>query len=125
MVNWKETNIFERFENLSGQIPDVGNSVVGTFLDDGNFVSADKLGIAFKAKGIKEIRPVDSHVFVVELKRNKFEVWIKATNYTNLGELKLIAEKNNNSLIGATVKITRVALRDVNTASLKFERVSI
>lgn len=125
MVEWKGIEVFERFKNLSKMIPNVADSIVVRFVDNGSFVSANKLGIAFKAKGIKDIKPVDSHVFIVESAGERYEIWLKATNYTNLGELKIIAEKENYSLVGVVVRITRVALRDVNIASFKFEQVKV
>src|SRR3990167_6867433 len=116
-LDWDKIGGFDRHPKIALQ--EVGDTADVVFMDEGTEVSAEKLSEAFKAKGIKKIKAKDSIVFVVEQATEKKEVWLGAQNYSNLSELKKIRESNNNTLVGAKVKISRVSKDDPEVASLK------
>jgi len=109
---------FERYPKLNDELKQKGDSKTVVFLDDGKRISADVISVALKNKGIKGIKARDSIIFVVEDNKVKKELWIGATNYTNLRELAAIAD----NLTGQKVKITRIAEKDPEQANLKFEK---
>ena len=122
IVDWNAIGDFERHPKLNDVLDTVGKSVNVKFMDDGKEIKADVLASALKAKGIKGIKAKDTIVFVVGNKNEKNELWLSATSYTNLQELKRIRTENGNTLLGAMVKVSRVSKDNPETASFKFER---
>ena len=121
MPNWDEIGAFNRYPNLTADMKEVGNLKTVEFMDDGVDVSADKIQASFKAKDIKGIKARDSIVFRVKYAESDYEIWISATAYTNLRELKAIRDGNKNSLVGARVKVERVSKDDTTQPAFKFE----
>lgn len=122
MVDWKNVTTFDRFPKLSEQLKEIGNSVTVVFKDDGKSVSAEILGNALKEKGIKNVKARASEVFHVESKGKSYELWLSATAFSNLNELKGIADQNSGTLIGASVKVERVSKDDMTTQAFKFQK---
>lgn len=122
MVDWNNIQNFERFPNLAKDLENVGDSRTVKFLDEGEDIKAEVLQQALVQKGKKNIKARDSIMFVVEDKSEKKEVWVSATNYTNLRELKAIRDMNGNSLVNAMVKVTRASKDDMTESSFKFEK---
>lgn len=116
--NWDELEQeqaqYERYPYITDFLKDIGANITVTFEDDGNVVEKEKISGSL-AK--------DSVVFIVYTETKKFEVWLKRTNYTNLGQLREIRKNNNNSLVGVKIYIERIAKNDPMKPSLKFEEV--
>lgn len=121
MVNWDSIGGFDRFPKLSEELKAVGDTRTVIFQDDGKDVSADILQTALKAKGQKGIKARDSIVFAVKCNQKDYEVWLSATSYSNLRELKQIRDSSNGTLKGAKVKISRVSKDDMSIAAFKYE----
>lgn len=121
MPNWDNVGNFERFEKLNDVLMNVGNSAVVVFMDDGRDVSKEVMQKSLKEKKIKGINARDSVVFRVQENKKNFEFWLSATAFSNLTELKIIRTANNNTLIGAKAKISRVSVRDPEQQSYKIE----
>ena len=122
MVNWEEVGSFERFPKLNDKLKDVGQKAGVVFLDDGKTIGADVLQTAFKQKGVKGIKAKDTNVFVVTHNGEKHELWISATSYTNMNELKGIRNENGNTLVNAKVVVKRVSKDDPNNPSFQFSK---
>jgi len=116
---------FERHEKLNDQLSEIGAVVEVVALDDGKTVTADKLKEAMNKKGIKGIKPKDSVVITCEEKesKKKFEFWLSASNYTNLGELKTIRTANKDTLVGASFRVTRVSKNDTEKAAFAITKL--
>lgn len=122
MVNWNEINAFERFPKLSDELQNVGDTKTIVFCDEGVDVKAETLQRALNEKGVKNIKARDSIVFHVKSDGKDYEIWLSATSYTNLRELKQIRDDNNKTLVDAKVKVTRESKDDMTTSAFKFEK---
>jgi len=121
MVDWDKMEDFDRYGKLSDELKEVNDSMTVIFCDDGKDVNADIIQNALKEKGQKGIKARDSIVFHVKEGTKDYEVWLSATAYTNLRELKKIRDNNKGTLIDANVKVTRVSANDPDQPSFKFE----
>lgn len=122
MVDWNTLDAFNRHDNISKKLPNESNNGIFTFDDEGKEVKADVLGSAMKSKGIKGMKAKDSIVFIVENDKTKYELWLSATNFSALRELKAVRDANNNSLRGAKVRITRASKGDVMQSAYTFSK---
>lgn len=126
MVEWEKILSFDRFPKLQQELlKNVGDSVVVIFTSEEKDIPAEML----KNKDIKtssgtKVKPRDSVVWTVkEVNTGKdYELWLSATNYTNLRELAKLRESNGGKFVGLRVKITRIAKGDPEQANLKFEK---
>lgn len=123
-IDWNSIGGFERYEKLNNHLQSVGDKMDVVFKDDGKLVGKDLLRDALKAKGLKNINAKDSYVFTVENAKVMYELWLSATSYSNLRELKIIRDRNNGTLTGAKVKVERVSKNDTEKASMKFSLLS-
>jgi len=110
---------FERYPKV--ELKSKGDEVIVGFEDDGKMVSAETLKKVMKEKKIP-YTPRDSIVFVVTEDDEKKELWISATNYSALKELKTIRAENNDDMTGAIVRITRIAENQPNEPNYTFEK---
>lgn len=122
MVDWNQLDAFERHENLSKLLANEGDSKTAVFKDDGKDVKADVIQASFKEKGVKGIKARDTIVFVVDVAGKTYELWLSATNYTALRQLKAVREANGGTLKNAKCKITRSAKGDMTQSTFNFER---
>lgn len=121
MVDWKNVMpLFDRFPKLSEQLKEIGDKANVVFMDDGKFVKSEVLANALKEKGKKNIKARDSEVFHVKSKGVSYELWLSATAFSNLRELKGIADENKGTLINALVTVERVSKGDMSTQAFKF-----
>lgn len=126
MVEWDKITSFNRYPKLQQELlKNVGDSVVIVFTSEEKEIPADML----KNKDIRtatgtKVKPRDSIVWTVKnVADNKdYELWLSATNYTNLRELAKLREENGNKFVGLKAKITRIAKGDPEQANLKFEK---
>lgn len=114
---------FEKLPRINDEIKKIGDSAVVTFLADERKIAADVLAKAYKLKNIKGIKAKDTFVFEVEHDKQKKSLFVGSTSYTNLRELASIQKLNRGTLIGAKVKISRIAENDPNSPNYKFEAV--
>ena len=119
MVDWDNIANFDRYPILSEELKEIGNTKTVKFLDDGKDVKAEILQESLKKRGIKAR---DSIVFVVEDGKDKKEVWLSATSYSNLKELKQVRDDNKGTLVNADVKVSRVSKGDMTEQAFKFEK---
>jgi hypothetical protein len=120
-VEWDKIGGFERYDKLNDILKSVGDKAIVTFLDDGKEVSAELLQSALKNKGMKNIKARNTIVFVCTNDAKKYEMWLSATAFSNLRELKAIRDANKNTLINAKVKVSRVSKDDMTQQAFKFE----
>ena len=123
MVDWNNVGTFDRYPNIADDMKEVGNVKEITFMDDGIDVNADLIQSSLKQKDIKGIKARDSIVFRVQFDEKDYEMWLSATAYTNLRELKKIRDENKGTLVNAKVKIERVSKDDATQPAFSFERV--
>ncbi len=123
MPKWDELDSFDRYDKLSDELNSVGDLATVVFQDDGRDVPSDVIQNALTSKGQKNIKARDSVVFHVKQdETNKdFEVWLSATSYTNLRELKAIRDANNGTLKDAKVQVKRMSKEDMTQTAFKFE----
>lgn len=117
---------FESHPSANQNLKKKGDSISIEFVDDGSLVTKEQIKQARDKKGSKStVPPSDNYVFTVtDLKTKETKsLWMKTTMYTNLGELKEIREANNNTLVGAKAKITKVQTGDATRPSLKIEQI--
>ena len=122
MVEWNNIGGFDRYPKITDELKEIDDSKTVIFLDDGKDVEAEILQKALIDKGQKNIKARDSIVFHVGCDGKDYEMWISATSYSNLRELKQIRDGNKNTLVDAKIKITRVSKDDMTISSFKFER---
>lgn len=110
MVDWNQVSggDVEKLPSLNGEMKEVGNKKIVTFLDDGKLISAEIMERASKAKGLN-IKSGGSHVFTVVDKGIKKSFWVKETSHSVVREMKNVASPNNNTLVGLAVEISRVS----------------
>lgn len=122
---WKNIPEFERHPKLREEMKKEGDEMIVTFLSDGKTVSAETLEGAFQRKNISNIKAVDSIVLVVEKEEDneKREVWHKATDFRTLKQLKEIRDANGATLVGARVKVTRIAVNKPKEPNWQYELV--
>lgn len=111
---------FEKLPKLNDELKKQGTEAVVTFRDNGRVIAADVMQAAMKAKGLK-IKARDTTVFEVEHEKTRKSLLVGNTSYTNMRELAAIRKANNNTLVGAKVKISRIAENDPTTSNYKFE----
>lgn len=115
---------FEVHSKVEEEMKDLGESRIFVFLNDGKPVSKEVIAKALERKGIDHIKPQDSLVFNIEDENGVvWDHWKKVTCYSDLNQLKAIKQANNNTLKGAKVKITRVAVGDKTRSNWKYEEV--
>lgn len=123
MVDWDSMDSFERYSKVSDILKNVGDFSDVVFQDDGKEIKAETLQSALKAKGMKNIKARDSIIFVVkDSDGDNMELWLSASSYTNLRELKAIRDTNNKTLKGAKVHIERIGKDDMTKPSFKFTK---
>ncbi|MEK6869874.1 MAG: hypothetical protein AABX74_06575 [Nanoarchaeota archaeon] len=122
---WKNIPEFERHPKLREEMKKEGDEMIVTFLSDGKTVSAETLEGAFQRKNISNIKAVDSIVLVVEKEEDseKREVWHKVTDFRTLRQLKEIRDANGGTLVGARVKVTRIAVNKPKEPNWQYELV--
>ncbi|MEM2445736.1 MAG: hypothetical protein QW734_03675 [Candidatus Bathyarchaeia archaeon] len=126
MVDWDKITFFNRYPKLQQELlKNVGDSVVVVFVSEEKDIPAEMLkGREIKTATGTKVKPRDSVVWIVRnIADNKeYELWLSATNYTNLRELAELRKQNGNKFTGLKVKITRIAKGDPEQANLKFEK---
>lgn len=122
MVDWNNVEGFDRYPKLTESLKEIGNSTEIVFLDEGKDVKAETLQNSLRDKGQKNIKARDSIVFHVKEGEQDKELWLSATSYSNLRELKKIRDENKGTLVDAKVKVTRVSKDDMTTSAFKFEK---
>lgn len=121
---WDKLGGFEKHPKLTEKYcQKIGDKVDVVFLDNGSTVDAEKVAAALKKAKKKGIQAKDSIVFVVETNAEKFDFWVGATNYSILNQLKTIRNENNNTLIGAKVRIEKVSENDTEKSSLSVKKI--
>ena len=115
---------FERHSKLRDEMTRKGDEVVVTFIDDGKVIPAETIENVFQRNNISNIKPTDSLVFVVEKDEGeKREIWHKLTDYNTRRQLKEIRDANGGTLVGARVKVTRIAVGDKTRPNWQYELV--
>ena len=114
---------FEKLPRLNDVLKKTGDSADVVFQDDGKTISADVLAKVYKVKGIKGIKAKDTFVFEAVHDKERKSLFVGSTSYTNLRELAAVKKANKNTLVGAKVRISRIAENDPNTANLKIEAI--
>lgn len=112
---------FEKLPRLNDELKKAGNEAVVVFQDDGRTITAEVLAKAYKVKEIKGIKAQDTFVWTVTHNSERKSLFVGCKSFTNLRELAAIKKANKNTLIGAKVKISRIAENDPNTANYKYE----
>ena len=112
---------FENLPKLNEELKKMGDIKTVVFQDDGKTINADVLAKAYKIKNIKGIKAQDTFVFTVKEGETKKSLFVGSKSFTNLKELATIHKANKNTLVGAKVKISRIAENDPNTANYKYE----
>ena len=109
---WDNIETFQRHPKLRDEMQREGDERIVTFLSDGKVVDEDVIKAALARKNLDRIKSSKSVVFVVEKEEDeeKREIWHRITDFTVLGQLKKIKEANNGTLVGAKVKVKRIAV---------------
>jgi hypothetical protein len=126
-MSWEDgIEEINRFPKLREEMKKQGDTRIVSFLDNGNEVPAATLENAFAKKDIKNIKAVDSVVFVVEdeASEENREIWHKVTDFTSLRQLKDIKTANGGSLEGVRVQVTRIAVGSPKEPNWKYELVA-
>lgn len=110
---------FEKHPTLNADLKKVGDKKTVKALDDGKEVKAATLKKANETAGRKDIVAKDSIVVTVQDGEEKRALWLGATNFTNLNELKEIRDANGGTLEGAEFTVERVSEGDVTKAALQ------
>ena len=110
---------FERFEKLS--LKNKGDKENITFADEGRDVPASVIAAAMKEKGTtSRVKATDSTVFALEVDgKGKMEFWLKHTQFTNIRELRAVADKNGGRLKGARATIERIDVGNPNAPNIR------
>lgn len=112
----------ERHPKLREQMKKKGQKKVVTFVTNDKVVSEDAVKNALQRKNIENIKAKRSLVIVAEDdKGEKFEIWHTETDFTVLKQLKTIKDANGGSLVGARVRVTRLAVNDPHTTNWQYQ----
>ena len=120
---WDQIETFQRYTKLRDEMQKEGDEKIVTFLTDGKVVDEDIIKAALARKDLSNIKPSKSVVFVVEKEENeeKREIWHKITDFTALGQLKNIKEANQGTLVGARVRVKRIAIKKPGQPNWNYE----
>lgn len=110
----------ERLPRLNDEMKKAGTEAVVVFQDNGRVIPADVMQAALKAKGLK-IKARDTTVFTLLHGNERKSLLVGNTSYTNFRELAAIRRANKDTLVGAKVKISRIAENDPTTSNYRFE----
>ena len=111
---------FERHPRMDSELKEKGQIAEVIFCDDGREISAETLKASMEKKRIENIKAIDSMVFVINWGEDKYELWLKKTQFTNIAELKKIREENGGKLAGAKVKIERIDVANPKAANWRY-----
>ena len=120
---WDDIETFQRHAKLRDEMQKEGDEKIVTFLTDGKVVEEDVIKAALARKNLDNIKSSKSVVFVVEKEEGeeKREIWHKITDFTALGQLKKIKEANSGTLVGARVRVKRIAVGKPGQANWNYE----
>jgi len=119
----KSLSSFERYPKITELVKNVGDKVELVGCDDGSEVPADRIAARYKDTGQKGIKAKDSNVFVVEHEGKQYELWLGATNWTALRQLKEIRDNNGDTLLKAKFTIEKVSENDPEKSTYEFKAV--
>lgn len=116
---------FERHPKVNDVLSNVGDKLDVVFKDNGKLIEANVIANVLKEKKIKGVQARDSMIFVVldEKSKSNMEMWLSASSWSNLAQLRAIRDKNNGTLVGARVKIERVEKENPDKASFDFKEI--
>ena len=108
---WDKIGKRRKLPRLNDLLKERGSWVRVIFRDDGKLISKDVIEAALKAKGVKGIRADDMVVFTVEEENSGklYSFWLRFRNISALKQLKEIRSRNNDSLEGVRIEISRVS----------------
>lgn len=121
-VDWnKYEGTFEKLPSVNDDVKTLNAEAVVTFEDDGKLIDSATMEKALRNAGKTNQKGRDTFVFKVDAKGAKKSLFVPATGYSNMRELKSIRDANKGTMKGAKAKITRISVNDIKQASLKFE----